>query len=136
MSDKRSLIVGDTSNNTTTLLEVLSDNPHSYEQLFYKITQYVTERNSLEYSLLKKWHDEVLAVCYINSAEVPCTRHYIKLAVKERCIALTRAEVVPQDSSLYEVFQRMKISLQFSIHVGAEGRKLALELDVVIHTLV
>jgi hypothetical protein len=53
------------------------------KQLFYKITQYDTERKSLERPLLKKWHDEVLAICDINAAKVPCTIDHVTLAVKE-----------------------------------------------------
>jgi hypothetical protein len=31
---------------------------------------------------LKKCHDEILAICDINAAEIPCTIDHVKLAVK------------------------------------------------------
>jgi len=42
----------------------------------------MTKRHTLERSFLKKWHNQVLAICDIDPAEVPCTTDRVKLAVK------------------------------------------------------
>jgi hypothetical protein len=47
-------------------------------------TRYVTKRHALERSFLKKWHNQVLAICDIDPAEVPCTTDRVKLSVKVR----------------------------------------------------
>jgi hypothetical protein len=40
------------------------------------------EGHALDCSFLEECHDEILAICDINTAEVPCTIDHVKLAVK------------------------------------------------------